>query len=226
MLKYDAVIFDLDDTLVLELDFIKSGFQAVAQWLKRNFRISAPKADQLLLDLYYQEKKGVFDRFLSLYNINEPGIVEEMVSVYKTHFPRLRFLPDAQFVVDTLKKRGSKLGIITDGDPVTQQNKIRAAQGDKYFDVIIFSDLYGIENRKPSPVPYLVCLNQLGITDYEKAVYVGDNLGKDFVTPNRLGMLTVQIIRKEGIYGALTNLPQEYHPQLKIVSLVKLLGNI
>lgn len=229
MSKYDAVIFDLDDTLVLEMDFIKSGFQAVAELLERNFGIGAQKAYQILLELHDKKKERVFDRFLSLHNIKETGAVEEMLSVYKAHFSPLRFLPDAQYVVDTLKKAGIKLGIITDGDPVTQQNKILAIRGDKYFDVIILSDHYGIENRKPSPVPYLACLDQLGITDYEKAVYVGDNLGKDFVTPNRLGMLTVQVRRREGIYGTLTDLPdlpEEYYAQMKTDSLVNLLAKI
>lgn len=36
----NAMVFDMDDTLYEEKDYVKSGFKAIDDWMKRDFQVS------------------------------------------------------------------------------------------------------------------------------------------------------------------------------------------
>ncbi len=56
MLK--AVVFDLDDTLYREYDYVKSGFHAVADYLEE------PEIFNKLIELYQINKKMYFNEWV------------------------------------------------------------------------------------------------------------------------------------------------------------------
>lgn len=223
IVKYDTIIFDLDDTLVLENDFIKSGFKAAAIFIENEYGISFETSYQLLLELHNRDKRNVFNRFLSENNIDSYDAVKDMVRVYKNHRPEISLLPDASHILGILKSQNVKLGIITDGDVSTQKNKLKAIHAEDFFDAVVVSDEFGIENRKPSEIPYRECLRMLGIKDFARAVYVGDNISKDFITAKRLRLLTVQIERDKGLYCSISYYTEEYLADFKIKDLRELL---
>jgi putative hydrolase of the HAD superfamily len=63
-------------------------------------------------------------------------------------------------------------------------------------DTIVYSDEYGRENWKRSPVPYLKVM-EVRRFQGSKCVYVGDNPHKDFVKAKKLSLLTAQIARQD-----------------------------
>ena len=83
------------------------------------------------------------------------------------------------------------LGIITDGYSIPQRNKFCALQLDRFIkeDDLIISEEFGTE--KPSKKNYLFFQHKYVNADF---VYVGDNIKKDFVSPNRLGWKTVCLL--------------------------------
>lgn len=93
-------------------------------------------------------------------------------------------------------KGNKKLGAIADGYLTTQRNKLEALHIGNSCDTIVYSDEYGRENWKRSPVPYLKVREFRGFQG-SKCVYVGDNPHKDFVTAKKLSLLTVQIARQD-----------------------------
>jgi putative hydrolase of the HAD superfamily len=221
MRNIDSVVFDLDDTVILENDFIESAFNEISHYINQNYQLDQSSVYKELLNLHRENVKNVFDRFLQQHNF-PPEIVNVMIKIYKNHSPNLAIIPDVRPVLDKLKNYGKKLAVITDGDVGTQKRKLQAIKAETFFDVIIVTDEYGIQNRKPAAFPYVKCLHELGVNDFTKAVYVGDNVAKDFITAKRLGMLTVQIERKEGLYKQL-DLSKEYHAHYKIESMPQLL---
>ena len=86
------------------------------------------------------------------------------------------------------------MGIITDGTATVQHNKVKTLDLDKLFDVIICTEDIGIEYCKPSVVPFEIMLKLLD-TEPHDAVYIGDNVLKDFFGPNTIGMKTVNVTR-------------------------------
>jgi putative hydrolase of the HAD superfamily len=176
-----AVVFDLDDTLYSERDFVASGFRAVAQWLQ------SPVAEQLAADMIARYDAGHSDPIgWALQQTDSQVDKRQLISRYREHFPRLQLDLHTRAWLCQWHNSGRKLGILTDGRSLTQRQKIAALGIDSLVDLVVISSEIGRE--KP---------HEDGYCHFERAwpqaqlVYVGDNLAKDFVTPNARGWMTI-----------------------------------
>lgn len=211
-----AVLFDLDDTLYRERDFVDQSFRNVAEVMAKylaergksrereeNGNLRSARVGESPEELFRQmielmEKEGrgeIFNRLCERYDVDIP--VEELVRIYRETKPVLSLYPDGEEFLARLEKKGIKTGLITDGNVQVQHNKIRALGLDRRLDVVLAS--YDLGLRKPDPGVYVYCLEKLGCGP-EEAVYIGDNPLKDFIGARKLGMKTVRIIRPEGLH--------------------------
>ncbi|UII76143.1 HAD-IA family hydrolase [Flagellimonas sp. HMM57] len=179
--KEDVIVFDLDDTLYNEIDFLKSAYLEIAAKLepKESFFLYAQMFS------LYRKSENVFDFLTKKYNITKG----ELVQKYRNHLPSIQLFSGADDVLLKIKENDGKLAIITDGRSLSQRNKIKQLGLEPLMDHIIISEEIGSE--KPSE------LNYRKVEDFFKAknyTYIGDNVNKDFVTPNKLGWNTVGLI--------------------------------
>jgi putative hydrolase of the HAD superfamily len=217
--KNAVIVFDLDDTLYPECDFVASGFQAVDEELKRrNIHGFFPVASQLF---QAGKRRTIFDAALAQLGVDaNPKLIAELVEVYRSHAPRLQLFPDAQWALD---RYGAKLGLLTDGISRTQRNKVRALGLDARFAAAVYTSDLGEGLGKPSPVPFQTIAAMLGMqTEMHRLVYVADNPKKDFIAPNQLGWLTIRIQRGTGEYSALEPVEQSHVAQCEIHTLEEL----
>lgn len=177
----EAVVFDLDDTLYSEKDYVRSGFMAAAP----------DHFDELWQA--FSEGKPAFDAVL-------PERKEQALVIYRNHKPSIELYPGVRDMLLRIKASGRKLGVITDGRPEGQRAKIEALGLTELADEIIITDeLGGTEFRKPCDKAFRVMQGKLA-TPFEKMVYVGDNISKDFIAPEQLGMQSIFYINIDGIY--------------------------
>lgn len=186
-----GVVFDLDDTLYSEKQYVRSGYKAVAKLL----------GDEGLADrlwTYFESGKPAIDELL-----NELGCVEkkaECLEAYREQIPEITLYDGVTELIQELKSKGIKVGIITDGRVSGQKKKLAALGLDKLADDIIITDeLGGIQFRKPCDIAFRIIQNRWRIP-FEQMVYVGDNAEKDFQAPKQLGMRSVFFRNKDGIY--------------------------
>lgn len=211
-----AVIFDLDDTLYNEAQFVKSGFKSVASYIAQYKGFSRSKIYKLLLRALKKHGRGhTFDIVLKENSLCKNISIKKLVGIYRAHKPKLSLYSGTKSVLNRLKKQNYKLGLITDGNLNTQRNKVNALKIRKFFDSVIFTNRYGINKQKPNSFPYRMALAKLNVKPYE-SVYVGDNPHKDFITAKRLGMYTVRVIR--GQYKNL-NISKQYEAVHKVKDL-------
>lgn len=215
-----AIIFDLDDTLYDEMQFVRGGFEAVSSYTSKNANVNQNVVYQLLLDVLEKHGRGqTFDIALKKLGLYNKNLIPKLVKVYRTHKPKLSLYSEVRTVLSTLRKQGYKLGLITDGNVEVQRNKVEALKIKDFFDCIIFSDEYGIEKQKPNPFPYQKALKELKASARE-TIYVGDNPYKDFVSAKRLGIHTIRIMR--GQYKNVT-LNKEFEAEYQIINLGELI---
>lgn len=191
-----AVIFDLDDTLYSEKEYVKSGYAAVAQVL--------PNVENAEAKLWkaFEEKKSAIDDLLCSENIYSEELKRKCLEVYRLHQPSIHLYDEAAEMLTQLRREGFLIGIITDGRPEGQRAKIKALGLTELVDRIIITDeLGGIEYRKPNEKAFVIMKDQL-IVEYGEMCYVGDNINKDFIAPEKLGMKTFFINNINGIYTA------------------------
>lgn len=197
-----VLVFDLDDTLYPEREYVRSGFDAVGKWLFEN-----------------QGTRGFFEEAWKLFEIGSrgntfnlaletlglvpaPELIHKMVDVYRNHLPRISLFPDAAEALEKYWKT-HRLALLTDGYASSQRRKIEALGISRYFETLVVTDELGREFWKPHPRAYEEVTTRLRCRP-DECTYIGDNPRKDFVTARKLGWKTVQIRRPLGEYSAFT----------------------
>lgn len=195
-----AIVFDLDDTLISEIDYIKSGFKYVSKIISDRYKLDNNEVYEVMRELFKESSKNVFNRVLDNFNIKyKKEEVLYLVKEYREHKPNIEFYKDVIPTINKLRNNGYKLGIITDGYKETQNKKIDVLNCKTLFDEIIITDELGKEYWKPHERSYKLMSKKLNV-DLSEMVYIGDNEAKDFVTANLLGVKTIRIERINGIY--------------------------
>ena len=190
-----AVIFDLDDTLYREWDFVRGGFKVVARHVARLCRARPADVYRKLLQQYFLfGRDNTFGRLLKEMRLEGACDVARLVKIYRNHSPKLRLFDDAKKTLFRLKEIKCRLGMITDGDDSVQKNKVAALGIQRYFSSIIYTHEFGVNCYKPNPFSYNLLAKNLGCS-FSDMVYVGDNPEKDFITAKKLGMVTVRLMR-------------------------------
>ncbi|WOD43426.1 HAD family hydrolase [Hwangdonia lutea] len=178
-----VVVFDLDDTLYNEIDYLKSAYLEISEVIANVVKINKTQIYNDMLDFYYS-KENCFERITDKYNLDIP--VSDLLNVYRNHKPTLDLSPDRLKVLNYLKLSKVPMGILTDGRSVQQRNKIKALGIEGYFDEIVISEEFGTE--KPNINNFRFFETTFGVAQY---YYIGDNLNKDFVSPNKLKWITI-----------------------------------
>ena len=184
-----GVIFDLDDTLYSEKEYVKSGYKAVSDYLGGEyeeklwsfFEAGKPAIDELLKELERENEKA------------------KVLEVYRLHKPVIHLYTGVAELIEELKARGVKVGIITDGRPEGQRNKLEAL-GLDVDDVIITDELGGVQFRKPCDIAFRIMMTRWRLNPAD-IVYVGDNPVKDFQAPQQLGMRSLWLKNADGLYN-------------------------
>ncbi|MCA9191801.1 MAG: HAD family hydrolase [Planctomycetales bacterium] len=207
--SHSVVVFDLDDTLYKEVDYVKSAYRYIAS----SIREECGECYFELLWNAYHNGEDAFGLLSKQPNVNRS--ISDLVEMYRFHMPTIELEKGASQLMTDLMYHGVNLGLITDGRHKTQVNKLRALGIFDYFSLIVVSESFGSE--KPSPANYLAFQSQFPAGNY---TYVGDNLKKDFVTPNSLEWTTI-CIRDDGrnIHKQDWSLPDKYLPKYCVESI-------
>lgn len=189
-----AVIFDMDDTLYGEKEYVKSGYSKIAEVLPQ-----VEDADKKLWKLF-EEKKPAIDELLRIEGFDDPAIKEACLNAYRFQMPEIHLYPGVEEMLKSLRKKGMLLGLITDGRPEGQRAKIKALGLESFFDQIIVTDEFGgSEFRKPNPRAFQTMKERMNV-EYTQMCYVGDNIRKDFIAPQQLGMRCIWFRNRDGLY--------------------------
>lgn len=188
------VAFDLDDTLIPEALFIKSGIRHIALRLNKRFpeipylRITGAMDTALMTRRnHYSALESILEEFGLLNSVDMKQIVAE----FRGHKPDstiYHLSPSIRQVLQNLKSDEIRTTLITDGRSLTQRNKIMAAGLYSYFDYsdILISEETGHDKFEPDNFIHIM-KKYAGAKEFH---YVADNPQKDFIHPSRLGWQT------------------------------------
>ena len=179
-LKDFVIVFDLDDTLYSERDYVISGINFLEDYLKNVYK---KETKGLLLEAYF---RGV-DDFLDLAckNLQIPSKSKEaLLWIYRLHKPNIRLVESMKNVLLSLTDLRSEIAILTDGRSITQRLKINAL-GLAHLPVYI-SEEYNSE--KPDKKRFLAIEKHFPQRQY---VYIADNPQKDFFAPLELNWICI-----------------------------------
>lgn len=180
----DAVIFDLDDTLYSEKEYVYSGFRKIAMMFDE------PELSDRMWQVFLHGGRAIDETI-------QTSRRKEALQIYRNQEPEIHLYTGVADMIARIRTE-KKVGIITDGRPEGQWAKIRAL-GLKVDEIIVTDELGGIEYRKPNLLAYQLMAERLAMP-YDRMVYIGDNVAKDFVAPESLGMNCILFSNEEGLY--------------------------
>lgn len=173
--NYSLFIFDLDNTIYNEEDYLFQAYEAVAS----RFSDMAAGHDkkslyETLKQLYYKEgREKLFDKFLASAGIDY-SFMPECLNILRNFKPEkpLIIYNNAAEVLKNLSEKKKNIFILTNGNTDQQRNKIRNILWnglDKHIRFIYADDI----EPKPSPagVHYILRITN---TEPGNALFVGD----------------------------------------------------
>ncbi len=181
------VVYDLDDTLYDEIDFVKSGFKEVSRYLGSDLYYD------FMLEVFIKNGSGkVFNSLIEKYNLDIS--LAKLIEVYKFHQPSISLPKESlELLVFTQEY---KTALISDGNYLMQENKFRALNLGSYIDYPLFTDFY--HTNKPEDKPFKMVMEKF--EEESDFIYISDNPKKDFKAPNRLGWKSIRFKNSVGIY--------------------------
>ena len=214
-----CIVFDMDDTLYDEIDYYRSGFMVVSQTVSGDFGLESKAVFQSLWEVFNSgNHKNTFDTVLEKFSVSfNIEYIQKLVGIFRCHKPDIKLPSGSRIVLEDLRTR-YKLGLITDGWLPAQELKVKVLGLESFFNCIVYTEMLGREHWKPSPAGFKKLLAELCV-DTAQCVYVGDNLEKDFLSPNQMGFKTVRVIRERRIhFGKASSAQAEAHYEIDSIS--------
>lgn len=200
-----VVVFDLDDTLYSEADYVDSGVRHVCTQINslcgidcyaviQAQRLQDAKLDWLSLAC---ELAGL-----------KPSVKESLLWMYRLHLPDIKLSDNCSVSLERIKSVAFAVAVLTDGRSVTQKLKLNSL-GLSHWPAYISED-YG--SSKPAPDRFKAIQKDFPADQY---VYVADNVQKDFLGCNPLGWLGIGMRGNErNVYSqSLQGLPEAALPK-------------
>lgn len=213
MKRFDAILFDLGDTLIYFDSDWSAVFAQARQAMLASLQKSGLSVGQEFLDdfydhmqAYYQERNTEFIEYTTQYilysTLKEWGFgdtpdevltqaLKDFHSVTQAHW-----LPESDAVptLETLREMGYRLALISNAaDDKNTQVLVDKAGVRPYFEMVLSSAAEGI--RKPNPLIFQRALERLGVAS-DRAAMVGDTLGADILGAKNAGIFSIWITRR------------------------------
>jgi putative hydrolase of the HAD superfamily len=197
-MRTKGIVFDIDDTLYLERDYVRSGFEAVSEWAKGELGLSG-FFDRAWSEFERGHRADLFDRALRSSGLAPDNeIIARMVGVYRRHEPAITLLDDARRFLGRARA-GQKIAVVSDGALESQRAKATALDLARWANPIILTAAYGEKYHKPSPLAFQLIQDGFGLGSGD-CCYIADNPDKDFGGPRSLGWHTARVRRPGGLH--------------------------
>lgn len=186
-----AITFDLDMTLQDFMKFKEEGTKAAAKaMVKAGLDMPLGKLEKDLFEFYLNDIEGddVFENFLKKEGIKSEKILTVGIKAYlEAKLTHLKPYPGVKSTLTKLKKKGLKLGIVTDAPRLKASQRLDSIGIRDYFDFLVgFEDT---NRNKPSKMPFRKALKILDLKAPE-VMHVGDWPERDVKGAKSLGIIT------------------------------------
>ncbi len=177
-----AIIFDLDNTLI---DFMKmkrvACEQAIDAMIDAGLSLDRKDALDKLYNIYFQEgleDPEIFQKFLKKITgqVNYRELAHGIVAYREARTGFLKPYPGTKKTLKRLKAKGLSLAIVSDAPKLKAWIRLVNMGIDDLFDIVIaYEDTL---EKKPSPKPFLLALEKLGLNP-DECLMIGDMPQKD-----------------------------------------------
>ena len=150
-LGFDFYIFDLDDTLYSEIDYLSKMYENMGKLVQTETGLDSNKFTQKLIERFLTEgRTNLLNWAASTFELNQEFWIPKFLEVMRTSDAeelRLRQIPKT--VLTVLKERGKNVLILTNGNVAQQKNKIKALTEIQHL--VQYEKIYFANEFEPKP---------------------------------------------------------------------------
>ncbi|MEO8882160.1 MAG: HAD family hydrolase [Devosia sp.] len=186
-----AVVFDLDETLILRSGAIRAFIKD--QHARFASSLGGIRKAEYSARFLEMEKNGVvgkdvvYPQFVKALGITGVSSDTLLADYRKNYANFVDPSPGAIETVRALHRSGMRTGILTNGNAQVQNAKIDALGLRDVLDTIVISETAGL--KKPDPAIFALTVADLGV-DAGSTLFVGDNPEVDIVGADNAGLQT------------------------------------
>lgn len=196
-----VIVFDYGNTLVFDpfedildkrlVKFVSSLLGKSENKVRESFIQANKEIEYVHLTHFILEEPVVWRALekLGLKPSDRAFLALEIIKVYRTEYKKMiksyKRKKEIDDILTYLKKKGKRLGVISNGRAIDLYSMLEWLDIRKYFDFTITSEEAGIE--KPDKRIFLMMLKFFKQKP-EKCVFIGDDPLRDLPTPKKLGM--------------------------------------
>lgn len=180
-------VFDLDDTLYPEIEYVRSCFGIVDQIVERDYGIRDSRTS---LEQWYRAGSEAPIQLLWEQHGLPTSERQFVIDTMRAHSPTIHLFDDAARLLEKIRSASIPFAIVTDGRSITQRAKLQALNclDAAYISISEETGLSKTDSRRFLQVTSFVPSGHY--------VYIGDNPAKDFWVPNLLGWKTIMRIHQ------------------------------
>ena len=205
--KPKAIIFDLDDTLIMSDGTVRNTWEEVCKKYETTHpEINREELFQKIREIAiwywsdetrHREGRNNMDqtrRAIAIKAFDQLGLDDKEGAIAmadefsELRYSKLELFPGSLELLKMIQQAEIKLGMLTNGEAKMQRRKIEQFDLAPYFDVIQIEGEAGI--GKPEAGAYQKILDSLGTTADETWI-VGDNLEWEVIAPQQLGITAI-----------------------------------
>ncbi|HDH44173.1 MAG TPA: HAD-IIIA family hydrolase [Thermococcus sp.] len=199
----DAVIFDLDETLVNTYPAHIKACKKVAEKIEEKFN-KRGLTEALIQHTQRLDRNRNYDRnswwltfLLSIGLKADIPFLKYLTKLYwETFMKEAKLFRGVKSTLSYLRRKGYKLALVadTDGIPSFKRERVKKFGLALFFDEIVIAGEEGTKIR-PHPSAYLLTAKKLGVKP-ERCLVVGDKPFTDIKGGKNAGMLTALVLRR------------------------------
>ena len=198
-----GLVLDVDDTLYLERDYVRSGFNHLDTWCRDHLGVAGVGGRAWALFKDGRRRTTITDALTDLGIDVDAKVRDLVVGEYQRHLPSIALLPDARALLDRWGA-DAPLAVVTDGPAVSQRAKCEALSLAAWTDRVVVTDEHG--SSKPDLEVFRLAVHGWDLPP-GSLVYVADNPAKDFQGPLALGWRAIRVRRPGSLHEGIPTPP-------------------
>ena len=192
-MKFKAILFDLDNTLVDFIGMKRDSVRAAAEaMVGRGVETDVDILEKKLFDFYLEYGIESNDAFLRFLEVEFGKIDHRVLAAAVVAYIAARDAKDYTYAgvretITELRSNGYKTGLVSDGPQLKVWIRLVKNELDNLFDTVVTYD--DTCKRKPAPEPFLKACENLNVKP-EECLFVGDWPERDIEGAKKVGMRT------------------------------------
>lgn len=178
-LSETTVVFDLDDTIYSERDYQLSGYKFIIESCNLLYDVDITETVYAAVNRNDDVLEEIV-KHLKLSNNSK----DSLLWLYRLHCPKISLSESTKLTLDIIKNNAKHVAIVTDGRELSQRQKLYSL-GLSDWPVFISESW---DEIKPGEKRFKHIMKTMPASNF---VYIGDNIKKDFITPNKLGWTSI-----------------------------------